>query len=68
MLTYAKMMENYLEDHKQFTCQDIMSVTKTTSPHSVVRDLRRKFKITTEWMTKNGKRFYLYTCEGAYEF
>ena len=67
MLTYAKMMENYLTEHKQFTCQDIMAVTKTTAPHSVVRDLRRKFKITFEDLTnaKTGKNYRLYTCEGA---
>lgn len=65
MLTYAKMMEDYIAENPQFTCQDIMTITKTTCPHGVVRELRRKFKITTEWMKQNGKRFYLYTCEGA---
>lgn len=65
MLTYVKMMEDYLTEHKQFTCQDIMAITKTTCPHNVVRDLRRKFKITAERITKNGKHFNLYSCEGA---
>lgn len=65
MLTYVKMMEDYIAENPQFTCQDIMTITKTTCPHGVVRELRRKFKITAERITKNGKHFNLYCCEGA---
>ena len=67
MLTYVKMMENYISEHPQFTCQDIMRITNTTCPHNVVRSLRRKFKISFERLRNKttGKDYHLYTCEGV---
>ena len=65
MLTYAKMMENYIKERIYFTCQDVMDITNTTCPHGVIRELRRKFKITAERISRNGKNFNLYKFEGA---
>ena len=68
MLTYAKMMENYIAEHPQFTCQDIMDITNTTCPHGVVRELRRRFKKRQRESHATAKTLIYTSLRVRYEF
>lgn len=53
--TYADKMMDFLTQNIYFTAQDIMRITKTTAPHSVIRNLKKKCKIAEEWIQSNKK-------------
>ena len=64
MKSYVEKMKDYISENIFFTNQDVIKITRTTCPHGVVQSLRRIYKITDEYITKNGKRFKLYKYEG----
>lgn len=58
---YWKQAFDFLKDNGQITNQDIIRITNTNCPHSVIRDMRKRginFKEKME--TRNGKQFKIY--------
>lgn len=60
-MTYCEMVLKYLEENGCITNGDIIRITNTNCPHSVIRDLRKKGIVLTEkTVTRNGKTFKIY--------
>lgn len=64
--TYCEIALKYLEQNGKITNGDIINITHTNCPHSVIRDLRKKgIKLREEVKKNNGKTFKVYYLEDA---
>ena len=68
MISYWRQTLEYLENHGKITCQDIINLTHTNCPHSVIRDLRKNgIPLKEEIKSRNGNSFKVYFLENLKE-
>ena len=63
-MNYVQIMSKLIENGKtEFTHHEIIEITNTNCPHSVLRQLKNYYEIDYTIETKNNKRFRKYTVQ-----
>ena len=58
---YWKQAFDFLKEKGEITNQDIIRITNTNCPHSVIRDMRKRgINFKEKMNSKNGKQFKVY--------
>ena len=65
MKTYWEQVLAYLEKYGKITNQEIIKITNTNCPHSVIRDVKKHgVKLSWKIENSNGKKYKVYYFDG----